>query len=1046
MMHDNRKPSKVTQKDRYGNSVTMEYAPDTKPLDPTALAKHAMEQGMEVPQISMTSMEPPMMDHPGGPKGTDTVPAWLTPGEFVVNAEAMRIPGAKEQIESLNDQGRAQQKMQGGSIPGGYMLGGNVEGAGQPPIAGYQQGGQIPAPFIAGPRLNEPKYQDDGGHIELSPLLQLYSQLTGVGQQRGTPQNDVWKKSPEQIARDNAPWWESNPDLFKDSGGWVTDALLDQLAEVESGGDNEAVSPVGAIGKYQWLPSSAKQAGYGVKPFNPKDPKAARAATKKYLENMAKYHGFTPEEALRAYNWGPGNVLNYNKGKRTDIPDEALNYPGKILGIENTQGVTPPPGEAPALPVARPGQQYDRLSDIPKQDLHRYVQPAVEQPIPRPAQLTAEDIAGLDEDINYANKGGNIGSLKNILRDPTLIPRLIEAGQKVAPLFANEGTEVPIQSNFLDRVHGQGNTSQADTPDNVVPALQNVPGNPMYDNQKPEYRFQDQADAAEKSWWQGDKGLEDSSLSADGSQQAGPSEEWQRMYDKSHPEYVSPISENKLKINDKAIKRTEEELLGLDPNDSNYDAVVNRLANLKKEQASDTAAVESKEAAKNATKDRLNNEEQANLQGKIGKLNVAAEDALKNGEIEKAAILKEQADKLQTKVETTPGEGETKDNKKSKVLNKIAEKNLKADPKLADKPGGEVETAGKSTTPEEKKKTEGLLAGLFGDLFDKKELARMAVVYLGGRALGGSHQGSLGYAAKAYMGRLDAKAATNAKTKTELLKSGKWQPGSVEAYMKSKDSSDLLPVGSPVSVGADFKNFYKDGKTFRAQKYTVGKNSYWSADGGKSPINNSYHENADEVKGTKEYNQRISSESKSNISVIKGLQERFDELKGKDGKPSTFKTEISPSLQGKKVAEWAAKNGVDAAQAGSLIEQAYHNAISDAANTGRKPRDLVPYLNSLIIRETTGTPELFKVKEDKSGVTYVSGAKMATLNKNVLALAGRNNKLSDKSNISKLNQFWTLAQSKWTKLDPEVRENWNDKAGDDTTGFYEYVINTIPKG
>ena len=28
--------------------------------------------------------------HPGGPRGTDTVPAWLTPGEFVVNAESAR--------------------------------------------------------------------------------------------------------------------------------------------------------------------------------------------------------------------------------------------------------------------------------------------------------------------------------------------------------------------------------------------------------------------------------------------------------------------------------------------------------------------------------------------------------------------------------------------------------------------------------------------------------------------------------------------------------------------------------------------------------------------------------------------------------------------------------------------------------------------------------------------------------------------------------------------------------------------------------------------
>ena len=69
---------------------------------------------------------------------------------------------------------------------------------------------------------------------------------------------------------------------------------------------------------------------------------------------MAAHHGFTPEETLRAYNWGPGNVLKYRKGARKDIPDEALNYPGKILGIENTEGVAPPPGEEPPLPTTRP--------------------------------------------------------------------------------------------------------------------------------------------------------------------------------------------------------------------------------------------------------------------------------------------------------------------------------------------------------------------------------------------------------------------------------------------------------------------------------------------------------------------------------------------------------------------------------------------------------------------------------------------------------------------------------------------------------------------
>ena len=69
---------------------------------------------------------------------------------------------------------------------------------------------------------------------------------------------------------------------------------------------------------------------------------------------MQKYHGFTPEETLRAYNWGPGNVINYNKGKRKDIPDEALNYPGKILGFDKVEGVDVP-YDMP-VPTPRPFQ------------------------------------------------------------------------------------------------------------------------------------------------------------------------------------------------------------------------------------------------------------------------------------------------------------------------------------------------------------------------------------------------------------------------------------------------------------------------------------------------------------------------------------------------------------------------------------------------------------------------------------------------------------------------------------------------------------------
>ena len=87
------KLKKFTKKDRYGNMTSFEF--DVK------------DGQMEVPP--MLSMIP-SYDHPGDPKGTDTVPAWLTPGEFVVNKEATDMYGPI--IEQMNDHGRKIQDME----------------------------------------------------------------------------------------------------------------------------------------------------------------------------------------------------------------------------------------------------------------------------------------------------------------------------------------------------------------------------------------------------------------------------------------------------------------------------------------------------------------------------------------------------------------------------------------------------------------------------------------------------------------------------------------------------------------------------------------------------------------------------------------------------------------------------------------------------------------------------------------------------------------------------------------------------------------------
>lgn len=100
---------KFTKKDRYGNMTSFEF-------DTPEVSANVPPMNM-IPQYEARGGEAD--NHPGEPKGSDTVPAWLTPGEFVVNKEATDLFGP--QIKQMNDIGRAIQN----GIPPMYAQVGN---------------------------------------------------------------------------------------------------------------------------------------------------------------------------------------------------------------------------------------------------------------------------------------------------------------------------------------------------------------------------------------------------------------------------------------------------------------------------------------------------------------------------------------------------------------------------------------------------------------------------------------------------------------------------------------------------------------------------------------------------------------------------------------------------------------------------------------------------------------------------------------------------------------------------------------------------------
>lgn len=83
-------------------------------------------------------------------------------------------------------------------------------------------------------------------------------------------------------------------------------SILDKIAGLEGSPDRNGVpqvSPAGAIGKYQIMPSTA--AGYGVTADQLKDPATNRATAEKILADLSKRYNGNTAEILAAYNAGP---------------------------------------------------------------------------------------------------------------------------------------------------------------------------------------------------------------------------------------------------------------------------------------------------------------------------------------------------------------------------------------------------------------------------------------------------------------------------------------------------------------------------------------------------------------------------------------------------------------------------------------------------------------------------------------------------------------------------------------------------------------------
>ena len=351
-----------------------------------------------------------------------------------------------------------------------------------------------------------------------------------------------------------------------------------------------------------------------------------------------------------------------------------------------------------------------------------------------------------------------------------------------------------------------------------------------------------------------------------------------------------------------------------------------------------------------------------------------------------------------------------------------------------------AEEAGNKASPSQISDAKTKLSGLFGDLFDKKELARAAIMFVGALATGASPGRALAFAGQGYLQRLDSKASNI----QALTKSGKYVPSSVQTYKESGNIADLKLVADPNPVvrTGNTKDFTIGGKQVRAveMKAKDGNVTYVTSDGKAinlavaKDFEPSFH------KGTPEYRVRRSRATKAAAGRFEERQESDDTFKDKDGN-DIHGTNIGPKQAADEFWRWAEEAGIDpeSDEALQIQTNAYQTAIADAKGSDGKikPNRLRPYLEAQMIKEQTGFPDLFTTPKGAP----VNVKNMQQLTANVDAFVRMT-----PANIGR-DQVFSITASEWNKLGVAGKKNWDNKADGkaSTSGFYLFMQHNLGK-
>lgn len=341
------------------------------------------------------------------------------------------------------------------------------------------------------------------------------------------------------------------------------------------------------------------------------------------------------------------------------------------------------------------------------------------------------------------------------------------------------------------------------------------------------------------------------------------------------------------------------------------------------------------------------------------------------------------------------------------------------------------------------------LKDFFGDIFDSKELARAAIMYLGGRATGMSGNQALAFAGKQYINRSDARENTY----QTYAASGKYTKPSLALYKKTRDPNSLILKSVPLINMGDPKEYYDTitNRRFIAQKMkdSLG-NMIWMMPDGKTPVD--FTRTTDDARYVEDSPENIEMKRKLVSNFSKQISQNQELVKNRTSGEN--KNERVPYLQigadqiGKAATKFMLKNGIKEEAMGQILGNIFDEAVYDLKNNRVKEiNDLDSYFRRAYIEVSTRDAVNFKLKDGEpvSPVSVVSFL-------NVIRRIGESvegNLLKDKSDAAL--STWLTEQDAYkayqalpqSDKDKYIQEGMLGKENDRQSGMMVYILKQL---